>query len=160
MPREMPVRDVMTTEVVAFSPDETVQDASARMVDAGVDAGPVVDGDGRVVGMLSSTDLIVRESRWHIPTVISILGATLEWPSDKKRFDEDVEKTLGGHVADVMHERVYTCSPDDTVETAATLMHDHEVSRLPVLDGDGRLVGIVARGDILRAIVRDAQASQ
>lgn len=158
MPREMPVSDVMTTEVVSFAPDETVEEASGRMVDAGIDAGPVIDADGNVVGMLSTTDLIVRESRWHIPTVISILGATIEWPSEKKRFDEDVEKTLGGHVADVMHEDVYTLSPEDTIETAATLMHDHEVSRLPVLDGDGRLVGIIARGDVLRAIVTEARS--
>lgn len=160
MPREMPVRDVMTAEVITFAPDETVTEASGRMVDAGIDAGPVVDADGRIVGMLSTTDLIVRESRWHIPTVISILGATIELPSEKRRFDEEVEKSLGGHVSDVMHERVISCSPDDTIETAATLMHDHEVSRLPVVDDDGHLVGIVARGDILRAIVLSTRAGE
>ncbi len=56
--------------------------------------------------MLSTTDLIVRESRWHIPTVISILGATLELPSEKRRFDEDVSKALGATVDEVMHEGV------------------------------------------------------
>ncbi len=153
MPRDMPVREVMTTEVVSFGPDERVQAAAERLVEAGVDAGPVVDAEGRIVGMLSSTDLIVRESRLHIPTVISILGATLELPGEKRRFDEDVEKALGATVAEVMSTEVESCSPDDTLETAATVMHEGNVSRLPVVE-DGRLVGIVSRGDILRAIVR------
>lgn len=154
MPSEMPVRTAMTTEVVSFRTDENVQDAMVRLADADVDAGPVLDASGAVVGMLSTTDLIVRESRWHMPTVISILGATLEWPSDKQRFDEDVSKTLGATVGEVMHDDPVVCAPDDTIETAATLMHDHEVSRLPVVE-DGRLLGIIARGDILKAIVRE-----
>jgi CBS domain-containing protein len=153
----MPVRDVMSTEVVSFAPDEPVLQAAERMVESGVDAGPVVDDAGRVVGMLSTTDLIVRESRMHLPTVISILGATLELPSQKRKFDEDVEKALGSTVDEVMGDTPQTCGPDDTVETAATLMHEHDLSRLAVVDERGVLVGIIARGDILRAIVRAGQ---
>jgi CBS domain-containing protein len=153
----MPVRDVMTTEVVVFAEHEAVSDAVQRMVDAGIDAGPVLDEGGAVVGMLSSTDLIVRESRMHLPTVVTILGATLELPSQKRRFDEDLEKALGATVAEVMGEEVHTIGPDDTIETAATTMHEHNVSRLPVVDEDGHLVGIIARGDILRAVVQAGQ---
>jgi CBS domain-containing protein len=157
MPRELPVRDVMTTDVVVFAESESVSDAVERLVTAGVDAGPVLDEGGAVVGMLSSTDLIVRESRMHLPTVISILGATIELPSQKRRFDEDLEKALGSSVAEVMGEEVHTVGPDDTVETAATQMHEHNVSRLPVVDDEGHLVGIIARGDILRAVVQAGQ---
>ena len=59
---------------------------------------------------------------------------------------------VGANVADVMTERFESCSADDTLERAATLMHEHEVSRLPVTSG-GKLVGLVARGDILRAVM-------
>lgn len=159
MPRDVPVADVMNTEVIAFAPDELVQAAAERMVETGVDAGPVVDDAGKVVGMLSTTDLIVRESRMHIPTVISILGATLELPSQKRKFDEEVEKALGSTVAEVMSDAALVVRPDDTVETAATLMHDHDVSRLAVVDDHGMLVGIIARGDILRAIVQAGRGS-
>jgi CBS domain-containing protein len=154
MPRDVPVADVMNTDVVAFSPDEAVLTAAERMVEADVDAGPVVDEGGRVVGMLSTTDLIVRESRMHMPTVISILGATLELPSQKRKFDEEVEKALGSTVGEVMGEAPRTIQPQDTVETAATIMHEQDVSRLAVVDERGTLVGIIARGDILRAIVQ------
>lgn len=152
MPRNVPVKQVMTTEVLSFSPDEDVKEAMRQLVEWDVDAGPVVDADGKVVGMLSTTDLIVQESNLHLPTVITILGATIEWPSSKRRFDEDVEKALGSTVGEVMHDKPVTCSPDDTIETAASLMHEHNLSRLPVVD-DGALVGLIARGDILRAIV-------
>lgn len=154
MSRDTAVRDVMTTDVLSFGPDDDVIEAMQRLVDRGVDAGPVVDAGGAVVGMLSTSDLIVQESRLHLPTVINLLGATIELPGQKRRFDEDVEKALGSTVAEVMHDDPVTCGPADTVETAATLMHEHDVSRLPVVDG-GSMVGIVARNDILRAIIGD-----
>lgn len=152
MPRNVPVKQVMTTEVLSFTPDQDVKEAMQQLVERDVDAGPVVDAQGKVVGMLSTTDLIVQQSNLHLPTVITILGATIEWPSSKRRFDEEVEKALGSTVGDVMSHDPVTCAPDDTIETAASLMHEHNLSRLPVVS-DGALVGIIARGDILRAIV-------
>ncbi len=152
MPRNRPIRDVMTTEVVTFTADEAVEVAMARLVERQVDAGPVIDADQRVVGLLSTGDLIVEESELHGPTVLSILGASIELPSSKHRFEEDLRRMLGSTVGEVMSSEPITCGPDDTIEAAATLMHDNDVSRLPVVDGD-RLVGIVSRGDILRAIV-------
>jgi CBS domain-containing protein len=153
MPRSVPVRDVMTTDVVTFSPDDTVRDAMRVLVDRGVDAGPVIDADRRVVGMLSTGDLIVQDAQLHVPTVISLFGAYLELPSQHRHFEEDISKALGATVAEVMADEIVTCSPDDTIERAATLMHEEDLSRLPVVDGDGRLVGLIARGDIVRAIV-------
>ncbi|MGQ0616826.1 MAG: CBS domain-containing protein [Acidimicrobiia bacterium] len=151
MDRFSPVRDVMTTEVVTLSPDDTVETALRTLLDSGVDAAPVVDGAGVVVGMLSDADLIVRESQLHFPTVVTILGASIEL--GQKRFDDDLRKALGARVADVMSDEPFTCGPDESIERAATVMHDEELSRLPVLDGDGRLVGLISRKDVLRAIL-------
>lgn len=144
----------MTTDVLTFAPDDNVGDAMRTLVDRGIDGAPVVTADGEVVGMLSTGDLIVQESRLHFPTVISLLGATLELPSSKRQFDEDLRQTLGSTVGQVMKADPITIGADDTVEEAATLMHEHDISRLPVL-GDAGLVGIVARVDILRSIIRD-----
>ncbi|MBW3626010.1 MAG: CBS domain-containing protein [Actinobacteria bacterium] len=152
MPRSMLVRQVMTTDVLTFSPDEKVQDATRRLIERGVDGGPVVDDEGRLVGMLSSGDLLVQETKLHYPTVISLFGAYLELPSSHRRFEEDLRRAVGATVGDVMHDEPVSCAEDDTLERAATLMHDYEVSRLPVVS-DGKVVGIVARGDILRAVM-------
>ena len=159
MPRSTLVMSIMTTDVVTFAPDDNVQDAMAKMMDADVDGGPVVDADGAVVGMLSTGDLIVQESRLHFPTVISLLGATLELPSAKKQFDEDIRRALGSNVSEVMTTKVVSVGHGATLEEAATLMHDREVSRLPVVH-DGVLVGIISRTDIVRAIVAEPSSAE
>jgi CBS domain-containing protein len=153
MPRNTPVRTVMTTDVVAFRPDEAIQDATQRLVERDVDGGPVVDESGSVIGMLTSDDLIVQETRLHYPTVISILGANLELPSSKRHFEEELHKAVGLTVGEVMNDDVVALGPEDTVEAAATVMHERHLSRLPVVES-GRLVGIISRGDILKAIIQ------
>lgn len=152
MLRDMPVSDVMTTDVVSFAPDQNVQEAMQQLVARGIDAGPVVDADGRVVGMLSTGDLIVEEARVHFPTVANFLGVNVAWPFHDKELNRTLDKALGASVGEVMTSEPFTVAPDDTVEDAATVMHDHNVSRLPVVS-DAGLVGIIARGDIVKAIV-------
>jgi CBS domain-containing protein len=153
MPRTTPVRDVMTTDVLWFRPDEPITDATRRLVERGVDGGPVLDEAGAVIGMLTSDDLIVQETRLHYPTVVSILGANLELPSSKRHFEEELHKAIGLTVGEVMNDDIIVCTSDDTVESVATMLHERHLSRLPVVDG-GTLVGIISRGDILAAIVR------
>ena len=157
MPRNVPVRDLMTTDVLAFQPTDEVRAAMAALVERGVDAAPVVDG-GKVVGLLSTGDLIVAAGEVHVPNVISLLGASIELPGERRRFEEDLRRAVGGTVGDVMSRSPHTIGPDDTIEEAATLMHAHDVSRLPVVDGDGALVGILARGDIVRSLMADIAA--
>jgi CBS domain-containing protein len=156
MPGDAPARDVMTTEVVTFAPNEPIADAMTRLVEAGVDGGPVVDEAGKVVGMLSTGDLIVQESQLHAPTVLNILGGLFELPGARKKFEKELEQAVAVDVEDAMTPDPITCGPDDTVEAVATLMHDHDISRVAVVEDD-RLVGIVARGDILKAIITPSE---
>lgn len=155
MPRSTPVSEVMTTDVLCFSADENVSDATRRIVERGIDAGPVVDDDRHVIGLLSSGDLIMQAAELHFPAMFTILGATIENWREKRKFDRDVNKALGATVGEVMNAEVLTIGPDATIEEAATVMHDNDVSRLPVVDGIGRLVGIVSRWDVLTVMVRD-----
>ena len=153
MLRDRPVSDLMTTDVLWFAPGDEVHGAMRAMIVRDVDGAPVLDADGAIVGMLSTADLIVEEARVHLPTVITLLGAYLELPSSKRRLDADMEKALGSTVGEVMGGPTPSIAPDDTVELAASIMHEQEIDRLNVLDGDGALVGIIARKDIVRAIV-------
>ena len=159
MPRDTPVRAYMNTDVLTFAPEDNVQTAMQTLVDRGFDGAPVVDGSGAVVGMLTTGDLIVQESQLHFPTVLSFLGATLELPSSKKHFDEDIRRALGASVGEVMTADPQTIREDDTLEQAATVMHDHDVSRLPVVRA-GLLVGIISRTDIVRAIVAEPRSAE
>ncbi len=146
------VRDVMTTDVVTLRPEDTVEEATRRLLERDVDGAPVVDDAGRVVGLLSSDDLLVQETQLHYPTVFSLFGAYLELPSSHRKFEEELRRAIAAVVRDVMTTDPVTCGADDTLERAATLMHERRVSRLPVVE-DGALVGIVARGDLLRAMI-------
>jgi CBS domain-containing protein len=143
----------MTTEVLSFKQDDKVQAAAEAMAKRSIGGAPVVDDAGSVVGMLRDDDLIVSDVRLHLPTVISVLGAYLELPSQFNRFNQEVHKAMGATVGDVMTADPKTCSPDDTVEAVATALHEENVSRLPVVES-GKLVGIVSRGDILKEIVK------
>ena len=160
MLRELPVREVMASNVLTFAPGDNVMDAMRTMLVRDVDGAPVVDSDGSIVGLLSTADLIVEEARVHLPTVITLLGAYIELPSSKKQFDRDIEKALGSTVGEVMSDPAPTLGPDDTVEQAATIMHEQGADRLPVVDDSGAIVGIVARGDIVRAIVNEQDAGK
>ncbi len=157
MPRSFLVRQVMTTDVLSFRPEDPIDEAAKALSSRNIGGAPVVDEDGRVVGLLEDDDLIVQETRLHLPTVISVLGAYLELPSSVAHFEADLRKAVGSSVGDVMDADPPVCSPDDTLEQVATVMHENDLSRLPVVSG-GRLVGIVSRGDLVRAIVGDPES--
>ncbi len=147
------VRDVMTTNVISFTREESVTDGMQRLIDAGVSGGPVVDDENKVVGMLTDSDLIVQDAQIHAPTAIAILGTVISLPKARREFEEELHKQIGLTVGEVMGEDPFTIGADAAVEDAATLMHDKDVSRLPVVDADGRLLGVIARGDVLRYMV-------
>ena len=153
MPRNTLVRQVMTTDVLTFRPADTVETAARALSERRLGGAPVVDDDGVVVGLIEDDDLIVQDTRLHLPTVISVFGAYLELPSSLRHFEADLRKAVGASVSDVMDAEAPTCRADDTLETVATTLHARNASRMPVVDDGGRLIGIVSRGDLVRAIV-------
>lgn len=150
MDRTSPVSEVMEADPLTFAPSDNVEGAMRLLVERGVSAAPVVDEDGSLLGVLSDADLIVQESQLHFPTVLSFLGASIEL--GHKRFEEDLRRALGGTVAELMTRDPITVNATETVETAATLMHDEDLATLPVLR-DGRVVGVITRRDVLRAVL-------
>jgi CBS domain-containing protein len=143
----------MTADVLTLRPTDTVEQAARALSQRRLGGAPVVDDDGTVLGLLEDDDLIVQDTRLHVPTVISVFGAYLELPSSLRHFESDLRKAVGATVADVMDRDAPTCRPDDTIESVATVLHERNASRMPVVDADGRLVGIISRGDLVRAIV-------
>ena len=155
MPRNTLVRQVMTTDVLSFRPTDTVGGAARALSDRRLGGAPVVDEANLVVGLLEDDDLIVQDTRLHVPTVISLFGGYLELPSSLAHFERDLRKAVAATVSDVMDADAPTCRPDDTLETVATVLHEGGGSRMAVVDDEGRLVGVVSRGDLVRAIVGD-----
>ena len=151
---QRPVTEVMVAPVTTLTADATIEEATALLVDAGIGGAPVVDDDGRLVGLLDDSDLILSEARLHAPTTIEILGAYIPLPGERRRFSEELRHALGQTVGEVMDDHPPWVDRTATVEDVATLLHDRNVSRVPVIDNDRRVVGIVSRGDLVRALRR------
>jgi CBS domain-containing protein len=154
MPASTAVRDVMTREVAVLRPDQTVAEAADLLAERAIGAAPVVDATGKLVGLLRDEDLLVSEARLHVPTAISFLGAEFVLPGENHRFKEELEKAAAATVADLMSTDYPTVAPDASLEDVATLMYGHDVSHIPVVDEQGCVAGIVARGDVVKFLAR------
>lgn len=154
MARDTPVTEVMTAEVFSLHVDTTVEQAVRLLSEHGISGAPVVDEEGRLVGLLDDSDLILSEARLHAPTTIELFGAYLTLPGEAHRFEEQVRHALAATVGDAMDEDPETVTEDATVEAVATIMVDRGVSRVPVVDDDRHVVGIVTRGDLVGSLYR------
>jgi CBS-domain-containing membrane protein len=142
------VKDIMTTRVVAVHRYTPFKAMAARLRAERVSAFPVVDDEGKVVGVVSETDMLPKETLdagWadRVPEMSA--------PILRRRDQEKAESLTA---ADLMTQPAVTATPDDTVEHAARLMYAREVKRLPVIDAAGRLVGIISRADVLSVFDR------
>jgi CBS domain-containing protein len=140
----------MQTEVISVGPETTVGELADMLAKNKISGVPVVDERGGVLGMVSEADIILQDADLHFPYYIQFLESVIYLQSVRK-FEERFRKAFGSKVTEVMSDEVVTISPDASVREAATIMADRKINRLPVTDG-GRLVGIVTRGDIVRAI--------
>jgi CBS domain-containing protein len=154
MPADTLVRDVMSPNPVTVGPGASVNDAADILADKDVDALPVVDDNGVLVGMLRDDDLIASEARVHVPTFINFLGLGVPMPGEMKHLEDELKKVAGATVGDVMQPDPPTVTPDQTLGDVASLMHEHGNTSIPVVDASGKVVGIVARGDLVRDIAR------
>jgi CBS domain-containing protein len=155
MPSSTPVREVMTAKVVTLRPDQTFEEAADTLAEHSIGAAPVVDGDGKVVGLLRDEDLIVSEANLHAPTWFNFLGAEFPLPGETKRFESELKRMTAANVEELMLADVTTCTPDDTLGDVAAAMHDADITHMPVVDDDGKLVGIIARGDLVRRVAAE-----
>jgi CBS domain-containing protein len=141
------VKDVMSRLPVWVSETASFREIAAKLRECRVSAFPVLDAHGKVIGVVSEADLMVKEAVLGEPGgVAGFLAGLLHHGARAKAG--------GVTAADLMTSPAVTIGPDDTVEHAAKLMYDRKVKRLPVIAQDGRLVGIISRTDILAVFDR------
>lgn len=141
---DLQAQDVMRRDVASIRDDATARVATELLVGREYRALPVVDGEGRVVGVVSSGDLVKRAG---LGARLELLSAMSE--SARQGFLEQVSSKA---VGDVMTREPATVRTTDSVATATHLMAERRIKRVPVVDSDGRLAGILARSDVLRAV--------
>ena len=153
MASSTPLRSVMSSEVVVLRPEQTLAEAADVLSEHGIGAAPVVDDAGAVVGLLRDEDLLATEARLHVPTTIAILGVDFTLPSQVRRYDEELRQAIASTVGAAMQAEFPSLGLDASVEDAATLMHESDVTHVVVVDA-GNPIGIVARGDLVRFLAR------
>jgi len=141
------VLNIMTPaeHVVVVHADTPFKEIARRLAERRISAAPVVDEQTRVVGVVSEADLLYKESRLE-PHKTSVFGGRQE-----TRARDKAEATVA---RDLMTSPAVTVGPGDDVVRAARLMEDRKVKRLPVVDEDGRLLGILSRHDLLGLFTR------
>jgi CBS domain-containing protein len=146
------VADVMTRDLLTVNPETSIKEAIQLLAKNHISGLPVVDQDGELTGILSEADVTWQASGAPLPAYITLLDSVI-YLKNPLKYDEEVHKALGQTVAEVMnHSDVVTIQPDTSIREAAQLMHRKNVTRLPVVDDAGDLVGILTQGDIVRAL--------
>jgi CBS domain-containing protein len=146
------VRDIMDSDPATVHPDTPVEEVVATLRRHELPGVPVVDGEGRVVGMVTEADLVLpdEEGDLHIPHYINLFGGTI-FLEPLSRFEDRLRKAFASKAEDMMTSDPDTVSPGTTVQEAARIIHESGHNRLPVIE-DGRLVGVVTRLDVLGAL--------
>ena len=149
------VADAMSRDPIVVRPETPLNEAIRLLAERRISGLPVVDDASQLVGIISETDLMWQETGVTPPPYIMLLD-TVIYLKNPAQYERDLHKALGQTVGEVMSRDPITISPDKLLKEAAQLMHDREVRRLPVVDAQGKVIGILTRGDI----VRDMATSQ
>jgi CBS domain-containing protein len=156
----MKIEDAMEVNVVKFKSTDKIVDVAQVLRNNKISGAPVVNDENHVVGILSEGD-IMRMLEFHSPKINLILPAPLdliELPVKMKHemdeLAEDMERASSVLIGDIMTKKVVTISKDAQIADAAEFMDSHHIKRLPVVDDNHKLIGIVTRGDIIGAMVK------
>jgi len=148
------VADVMTRDPLTVTPETPLTEVIRMISERKISGLPVVDDTGKLVGVISETDLMWRETGVKQPPYIMLLDSVI-YLENPGQYERDLHKALGQTVKEVMSQKPITVTPEKSLREAAQLMHDHKIHRLPVLDADGQVVGILTRGDVIRVMAAE-----
>ncbi len=144
-------KDIMTHAPLTVGPDEEVAQAARIMLDKRVNGLPVVNDEGRLVGIITQSDLVTQQKRMPLPSIFTLLDGFISLGSTDK-LEREMQKIAALTVAQAMTPDPVTVGPDTPLEELATLMVEHKFHTLPVVEGT-RLTGVVGKEDILRTLL-------
>ncbi len=141
----------MTCDVLTATPTMPLSEAVQLLVDRQISGLPVVNGAGKLVGVISESDLMWQEKGLDEPPYMIFLGGVVFF-QNPATYNRDLHKTLGQTVGEVMTPHAISIGADTTLPAAARIMHDQKIHRLPVVNEHHQPIGIITQSDIVRAI--------
>jgi CBS domain-containing protein len=145
-------KDIMSKKVITISKNDSIEKLSELLVNNKISGVPVVDENNKMVGIVSEADIIVQDADLHFPRYFKLLDGIIYLESLNK-FKRNLEKHLATKVGDIMTQKVKTVSENTPINEIADLMLDSRVNRVPVMDKNNNLVGIITRADIVKSMV-------
>jgi len=145
-------QDIMNTDPPHCGLGTTIQEIARRFSEEDISGMLILDDDGRLMGVVTETDLIEQQQNLHIPTAISIFDMVI--PLGESRFERELERLQAMTAADLGLRLVKSVTPKTGLNEIASLMTDAKVHHLPVVEGD-TVVGLISKHDVIAALVKN-----
>ena len=145
------VKEVMSSPVLTVTPETALKDAVSLLSDHHISGLPVVDQNGILIGELTEQNLMVRESGVDAGPYVMLLDSVI-YLKNPLNWDKQVHQVLGTTVGDLMGRDLHSCSENPPLPKAASMLHERSTQRLIVVDDNKHPVGVLTRGDIVRAL--------
>ncbi|RLC25228.1 MAG: hypothetical protein DRH56_05870 [Deltaproteobacteria bacterium] len=143
--------DIMTTRVITVKKETDLKQLAWTLYRYHINGVPVVDDDGRLEGIICESDLIRKDQKLHIPTVVAIFDWVLYLERPRK-IEKEIRRITASTVGDLYVKDVVTVDERTPLDEIAGLMARKKIYTIPVMDGD-RLVGIIGKTDLIRTLV-------
>ena len=146
-------KDIMTRKVITVKTTTTLEDLARILVKHQISGIPVVDDAGHLEGIITDNDLISRNSRLHIPTILRLFDAYI--PLGTSRLEKDIKRMSASTVKEIYIKDVITVDEEASLEDIATIMTEKRIHHLPVVQ-KGKLTGIIGKKDLIKGVAGES----
>ncbi len=146
-------KDIMTKDVITIRSEATVEELARLLMEHRISGVPVVNDENKIEGIVTENDLIRKNKRLHIPTVIRLFDAYLMVGS--KSMEKEIKNMAATTVDEICTREVVSITEETSLDEIATIMAEQHTHLLPVLS-DGAVVGIVGKADVVRSMTNEA----
>ena len=144
-------KDIMTTDVIVANKNDIIANVANLLIKEKIGGLPVVDEENKVVGIISETDIMKKESHVDSPRMLNCIQGII-FLDDMKKFEDEMRAIAAYKVEDLMSKDIITVNENDTFDYVANVMINKSINRVPVVDENNFLKGIICRYDIIKAM--------
>ena len=144
-------KDIMTTDVIVANKNDIIANVANLLIKEKIGGLPVVDEENEVVGIISETDIMKKESHVDSPRMLNFIQGII-FLDDMKKFEDEMRAIAAYKVEDLMSKDIITVNENDTFDYVANVMINKSINRVPVVDENNFLKGIICRYDIIKAM--------
>jgi len=149
---ELLAKNIMTSDVVTVAPETSIGELSKILLKNKVSGFPVVDKEGKLIGIVSEADIIKGNIKVQFPFYFDPLMVS-GYVGDFEKYSEDIKEYLNTKVESIMNHHVKTANPSTSASEIADIMVSNKVNRIPIVDENKKVVGIITRADIIKSMI-------